>query len=198
MSHTRTFFAALAIVAATSGAAFAQAQPKPAEVDNVMVPGVGSVTVLTYQAAFVSADPATRRVVLETPNGKRWAVIAPPLLGDIMNMPAGRQLTIRVAPGIVTALGKAHKGKPGEVLNEVVIDAGQAGWPVDFGAREVTLTTIFVDINLTNGTVTFEGPDGAARTLKAANTKVLQDLSKVNVGDLATVTYLEGLSVVAR
>lgn len=177
--------------------AFAQAQqrPTPVEVDQVMVQGAGMITVLTYKAKFVSADPVTRRVVLEDPAGRRWAVIAPPLLGDLGYFRVGETLIIRVAPGAVIALGKARQGKPGEVMNEVVLNAGLPGWPEGFGVREVTLTTIFVDVNRAAGTVTFEGPDGGVRTVKAANEKVLADLQNVAPGDLSQITYLEGLAV---
>ncbi|MFG1301642.1 hypothetical protein V5F49_17795 [Xanthobacter sp. V3C-3] len=173
----------------------AQPRPTPAEVDQVLVQGVGQVTVLTYKAQFVSADPATRRMVLETPAGRRWAVVAPPLLGDLSYFRNGETLIIRVAPGEVLALGKAHQGRPGEVMKELAVNAGLPGWPEGFGVREVTVTTIFVDINKQAGTVTFEGLDGVVRTLKASNDKVLADLQQVQPGDLAQITYLEGLSV---
>lgn len=186
---------AAGLVQMTLGAAVAQSRPAPAEVDTVIVQGTGAITVLTYKAKFVSADPATRRVVLEDPSGRRWAVIAPPLLGDLTFFRNGETLIIRVAPGVVTAFGKAQQGKPGEVINEVVLDAGLPGWPEGFGVREVTLTTIFVDVNKAAGTVTFEGPEGGARTVRAANEKVLADLQQVQPGDLAQITYLEGLAV---
>lgn len=199
MFEIRRTFAAVALAAGLvqimSGAALAQARPAPAEVDTVIVQGVGQITVFTYKAQFVSADPATRRVVLEDPSGRRWAVIAPPLLGDLSFFRNGETLIIRKAPGVVTALGKARQGKPGEVMSEVALDAGLPGWPEGFGVREVTLTTIFVDVNKAAGTVTFEGPDGGVRTLRAANDKVLADLQQVQPGDLAQVSYLEGLAI---
>ncbi|MEP9354968.1 hypothetical protein ABLE93_15370 [Xanthobacter sp. KR7-65] len=175
--------------------ALAQPRPVPAEVEQVVVAGFGQITIVTYKAQFVSADPATRRVVLEGPLGRRWAVIAPPLLGDLSAFRNGETLLIRVAPGIVTALGKAHQGKPGEVMSEVAVNDGLPGWPEGFGIREVTLTTIFVGIDPAAGTVTFEGPDGNVRVVRAANAQVLADLQKVNPGDLAQITYLEGLAI---
>ncbi|MFG1376714.1 hypothetical protein [Xanthobacter autotrophicus] len=191
---------AAAVVAAglaqiAPGTAMAQLRPTPAEVETVFVEGAGQVTVLTYQARFVSADPVTRRVVLEDPSGRRWAVLAPPLLGDLTLFRNGEKLIIRAAPGVVTSLGKARQGKPGEVMKEVVLDAGLPGWPEGFGVREVTLTTIFVALNPGAGTVTFEGPDGGVRTVRAANDKVLADLQQVQPGDLAQITYLEGLAI---
>ena len=199
MSVVRGTFGAAVLVASlvqmAVGAAVAQPRPAPAEVDTVIVQGAGQVTVFTYKARFVSADPVTRRVVLEDPSGRRWAVVAPPLLGDLTFFRNGETLIIRVAPGVVTALGKARQGNPGEVMNEVALDAGLPGWPEGFGVREVTLTTIFVDVNKAAGTVTFEGPDGGVRTVRAANDKVLADLQQVQPGDLAQITYLEGLAV---
>jgi len=186
--------AAALLCAGAAAPAMAQ-QPVPAEVSTVTIPNVGTATVLTYKVQFVSADPATRRVVLETPAGLRWAVIAPPLVGDLSYFRNGETLIIRKLPGVVTALGKAHQGKPGEVLSEVAVNAGMPGWPEGFGVREVVLTTIFVAVDPTAGTVTFEGPDGQARTVKAGNAKVLEDLQKVRPGDLAQITYLEGLAI---
>ncbi|MDI4666672.1 hypothetical protein K9U40_20445 [Xanthobacter autotrophicus] len=186
---------AAGLVHVASGAGLAQSRPTPAEVDTVLVQGIGQITVFTYRAQFVSADPATRRVVLEDPSGRRWAVIAPPLLGDLTFFRNGQTLIIRVAPGVVTGLGKARQGKPGEVIKEVVLEAGLPGWPEGFGVREVTLTTIFVAIDKAAGTVTFEGADGVVRTMRAANDKVLADLQQVGPGDLAQISYLEGLAI---
>ncbi len=173
----------------------AQPRPTPAEVSQVFVQGIGQINVLAYKAKFVSADPATRRVVLEDPAGRRWSVVAPPLLGDLSLFRVGENLLIRVAPGVVTALGKAHQGRPGEVMAEVAINDGLPGWPEGFGIREVTLTSIFVGLDPVAGTVTFEGPDGNVRVVRAANDKVLADVQKVQPGDLAQITYIEGLAV---
>ena len=193
MHLSAALLAGLALVAPVG--AKAQQRPMPVEMTQVFVQGIGQVNVLAYKAKFVSADPVTRRVVLEDPAGRRWAVIAPPLLGDLSLYRVGENLLIRVAPGVVTALGKAHQGKPGEVMAEVVITDGLPGWPEGFGIREVTLTSIFVGLDPAAGTVTFEGPDGNVRVVRAANDKVLADVQKVQPGDLAQITYIEGLAV---
>ncbi|MFG1461445.1 hypothetical protein V5F77_00975 [Xanthobacter sp. DSM 24535] len=189
--------AGCALILAVAGSAVVQAQsvPAAASVSTIVVPGVGTMNVLSYKARFVSADPATRRVVLETPNGKRWAVIAPPLLGDVMQLANSRQLLIRVLPGLVTALGKAHQGTPGVAISELVLKDGLPGWPEDYGFREITITSMLVNIDKANGTISFEGLDGLVRTVKAANPQVLADLQKVELGDLCQITYYEGLAI---
>lgn len=176
----------------------AQPRPVPTTVTTIDVPGVGPMTVLTYQARFVSADPADRRVVLEGANGKRWSVLVPPLFGDVMAMANSRSVTVRVLPGTVTYLGKAHQGTPGRVSAEVVLKDGLPGWPQDFGFREVTVTNILVNIDKANGTISFEGPEGLVRTVKAANAQVLADLQQVQLGDLCEIRYYEGLTVTAN
>lgn len=176
----------------------AQPRPVPTTVTTVDVPGVGPMTVLSYQARFVSADPADRRVVLEGANGKRWSVVVPPLFGDVMAMANSRSVTVRVLPGVVTYLGKAHQGTPGRVSAEVVLKDGLPGWPQDFGFREVTITNILVNIDKANGTLSFEGADGLVRTVKAANPQVLADLQQVQLGDLCEIRYYEGLAVTAN
>ncbi|WP_029005966.1 hypothetical protein [Azorhizobium doebereinerae] len=172
----------------------AAAQIFPGTPTVFVLPGVGPVNVLTYRAKVVSANPATRRVVLETPNGKRWAVRAPLIVGDLSLLRNGESIIIRLVPGLVTALGKARQGTPGEVVNEVGLNDGLPGWPEGFGVRRVTITTILVNIDKVNGTLSFEGPDGYVRTIKAADPKVLADLAQVNIGDLCQITYVEAVS----
>lgn len=189
------FVAAAVSALVMFGAGAVQAQPQPTATETAIIDGVGTVPVLIYQARFVSADPATRRMVLELPNGKRWAITAPLILGDLEAYRNSERLLIRVVPGVVTGLGKARQGTPGEVLSEVALNDGLPGWPQGFGIRAVTLTTIFVDVNRQAGTVTFEGPDGGVRTLRAVDPKVLADLQQVQPGDLAQISYLEGIAI---
>jgi len=191
---TQILAAALAGLVAL-GAGSAGAQPQPTVTEQVTIAGVGTVPVYAYRVQFVSADPATRRMVLELPNGRRWAITAPLILGDLSAFRNSQTLLIRAVPGIVTGLGKARQGTPGEVLSEVAINDGLPGWPEGFGIRAVTLTTIFVDVNKSAGTVTFEGPDGGVRTLRAVDPKVLDDLKRVEPGDLAQISYLEGIAI---
>lgn len=190
----------LAVIAASLAAglpAAAQApdQPKPEAVDVVTLPGLGSATILTYKVRFVSADPATRAVVLETPAGKRWAVVAPPLVGDLSAFRNGQALVIRKLPGVVTTIAKPGKNQPAEVLNEVVVNDGLPGLPEGFGLREITLVAPIVSTDPAAGTVSFPGPDGYLRTLKAANAKVLADLQTLQAGSTAKLTYVEGLAI---
>lgn len=187
--------AAVAACLAVTVPAAAQSQPKPEAVDVVTLPGLGSATVLTYKVQFVSADPATRRVVLETPAGLRWAVIAPPLVGDLSYFRNGQSLLIRKLPGVVTAIAKPGKGEPAEVLNEVAVNEGLPGLPEGFGLREVTLIAPVVSVDPAAGTVSFPGPDGYLRTLKAANATVLASLQTLQTGAPAKFTFVEGLAI---
>ncbi|MEW6123348.1 MAG: hypothetical protein AB1698_12090 [Pseudomonadota bacterium] len=193
----RAVFAAAGLAACFAGSMPAAAQPRPVPdaVTTIDIPNVGPMQVLTYKAQFVSADPATRRVVLEGSTGKRWSVLVPPMMGNVMDLANSRSLLIRVLPGVVSYLGKAHQGTPGKVTAEVALDAGLPGWPQDFGFREVTITSILVDINKAAGTISFEGLDGFVRTLKAGNPQVLADLQKVELGDLCEIRYYEGITI---
>lgn len=187
--------AALAAILGAAAPALAQSQPTPASTEVVTIPGVGTANILSYKVQFVSANPATRQVVLETPAGLRWAVVAPPLVGDLTYFRNGETLLIRKLPGTVTAIGKAAKGQPGEVLKEAVIDAGPPGWPEGFGIREVTVVAPVVSTNPADGTVSFPGPDGYLRTLRVGNDAALSSLSMVQPGRPAEISYIEGLSI---
>lgn len=196
----------LAIVAAslatasvfTALPAAAQDVPKPEAIDVVTLPGLGSATILSWKVRFVSANPATRTVVLETPAGKRWAVVAPPLVGDLSAFRNGQSLLIRKLPGVVTAIAKPAKNEPAEVLNEVVVNDGLPGLPEGFGLREVTIVAPVVATDPAAGTVSFPGPDGYLRVLRAANATVLSALPTLQLGTNAKFTYVEGLAINAQ
>ncbi|MBP2151314.1 hypothetical protein V5F63_13355 [Xanthobacter autotrophicus DSM 597] len=196
----------LAIVAAslatasvfTALPAAAQDVPKPEAIDVVTLPGLGSATILSWKVRFVSANPATRTVVLETPAGKRWAVVAPPLVGDLSAFRNGQSLLIRKLPGVVTAIAKPAKNEPAEVLNEVVVNDGLPGLPEGFGLREVTIVAPVVATDPAAGTVSFPGPDGYLRVLRAANATVLSALPTLQQGTNAKFTYVEGLAINAQ
>ena len=81
------------------------------------------------------------------------------------------------------------------MLNEVVVDAGLPGLPEGFGLREVTIVAPVVGTDPAAGTVSFPGPDGYLRTLKAANGKVLSKLQTLQQGANAKFTYVEGLAI---
>lgn len=196
----------LAVVAASLASASvftvlpaaAQDVPKPEAVDVVTLPGLGSATILSWKVRFVSANPATRTVVLETPAGKRWAVVAPPLVGDLSAFRNGQSLLIRKLPGVVTAIAKPAKNEPAEVLNEVVVNEGLPGLPEGFGLREVTIVAPVVATDPVAGTVSFPGPDGYLRVLRAANATVLSALPTLQQGTNAKFTYVEGLAINAQ
>lgn len=195
MTLRKLHLAAVAACFVAAAPASAQSVPQPAAVDVVTLAGLGSATILTYKAQFVSADAATRRVVLEVPSGQRWAVIAPPLVGDLSYFRVGQNLVIRKLPGVVTAIGKVGKGQPTEVLNEVVVNEGLPGLPEGFGLREITIAAPVVSVDPAAGTVSFPGPDGYLRTLKAANATVLVDLQALQPGTTAKFTFVEGLAI---
>ncbi|MGQ3673333.1 hypothetical protein ACT6QG_13175 [Xanthobacter sp. TB0136] len=196
MRKTRTL-AVTALAGLLLGASPLMAQPAvtPAETDVVEFPGRGAVEVLSYPAKFVSADVVTRHAIFEGANGKRWSVVIPAGVADLSALKNGENVTVRVLPAVVTALGKAHQGTPGEIIEQVAVNEGLPGLPEGYGLVSVTMTTIFVGVDKAAGTVTFEGLGGKVHTVRAFDEKVLEDLQKVEPGDLSQISYLEGISL---
>lgn len=186
--------AALAGLGAVQGAS-AQTVPPPAETDVVILGDIGAVKVLTYPARFVSANLETREAVFESEDGKRWEIVVPPGVADLAAMQNSEKVTVRLLPAVVTNVAKAESGKPGEVMNQIVGNDGLPGLPDGFGLLSVTLTTPFISIEPDTGSVTFEGPDGHVRTMRAFDAKVLKTLKTMDPGDLAQITYMEAISI---
>ncbi len=173
----------------------AQPAVQPAQTDVVVFSNLGTVEVLDYPAEFVSADLNTREAIFESENGKRWEVVIPPGVADLAALQNSQKVTVRVMPTVLTALGKATQGTPGEVIEQVAVTDGLPGLPEGFGVNAVTMTTIFVGLDKTAGTVTFEGLGGKVHTVRAFDPKVLADLQKVEPGDLAKITYLQAIAL---
>ncbi|MGQ3676010.1 hypothetical protein ACT6QH_10985 [Xanthobacter sp. TB0139] len=186
--------AALAGLGAVQGA-LAQTMPSPAETDVVIFGDIGAVKVLTYPARFVSANLETREAVFESADGKRWEIVVPPGVADLAALQNSEKLTVRLLPAVVTNIAKAQSGKPGEVMNQTVVNDGLPGLPEGYGLLSVTLTTPFIGIEPETGSITFEGPDGQVRTMRVFDAKVLQILKTMDPGDLAQISYMEGLSI---
>ncbi len=198
MRKSRTL-AITALASLLLGATPLMAQPavQPAETDVVVFPGRGAVEVLSYPAKFVSADVETRLAVFEGANGKRWSVVIPVGVADLGALKNSENVVVRILPSVVTGLGKAQQGTPGEIIEQVAVNEGLPGLPDGYGLVSVTMTTIFVGVDKASGTVTFEGLGGKPHTVQAFDAKVLEDLQKVEPGDLAQVTYLQGISVIS-
>ena len=173
----------------------AQPAVQPAQTDVVVFSNLGVVEVLDYPAEFVSADLDTREATFESADGKRWKVMIPPGVADLSALKNSQKVTVRLMPTVLTALGKATQGTPGEVIEQVTVSDALPGLPEGFGVNAVTMTTIFVGIDKAAGTVTFEGLGGKVHTVQAFDPKVLADLQQVEPGDLAKLSYLQAIAL---
>jgi hypothetical protein len=167
----------------------------PAIAQTVEVPGVGQVTIQSFIVTVVSANPATREVIVKAQNGNQYAYQVSPIVGPLDALEPNDHIDVSIIPGTVSDLEKAQSGTPGMIDQDILDTSIFSSLPENFYATSITANVILVDVNPAARTIMFEGADGQVRTLAAANDEVAADLASVQPGDLCQITYVEAMSL---
>lgn len=175
-------------------AALAVAAASPAAADTIAVPGVGDVTVTSFDVFIVSADPAKREVIVKTRNGNQYAYQIAPIVGPLDTLQKNDEVEVSIVPGTVSDIEKAESGAPGLIEQTVLDTSIFTTLPANFYATSITANVTLVAIDPAARTVTFEGYDGQVRTMPAANDEVAQDFAGVAPGDLFQITWVEAMA----
>lgn len=180
----------IATLSASSLAVAASAKSEhPALVEAVVAAG-GEQLVMTVK----SIDSASRKIALETPDGKLIETVVKADMSDLQNVNPGDKVVVdyvalmaarveKVSPSLMGTLKTGEKtvnaetaGLPGETYDSVVEAIGRVA-KVDTGARTVT-----VDV----------GGGGRMRTVKVGDAV---DLSNITVGDTVKAVLVEHFSI---
>ena len=183
MIRISTFFAAFTAV---SSAALAET---PAPVAPIKTRAAEQV--LTVTATVVSVDQETRRVVLKGPEGDERAFIASDEVRNLAQVKPGDELVIRYLERIAMKLYPVEASGLGEIAKTEVSRADPGQKPHGTVTRSTELTGRVAAMDVESRSVTLEGKHGALTV--AVHDDV--DLTKVTVGDMVKIEYVESLAV---
>jgi hypothetical protein len=184
----------LALAAAFSQAAFAQAQAPQAPQATMIAasaPGKGAVAgTVKLTATVVGLDMANRIATLQGANGKIVDVTVPPeakkfdqvKVGDTVTVEYARALTLELKPG----------GGVRSSISEIASAPAPAG-AVAGGAvgRQVVIMANVTAVNAKEGYVTLRGPKGNSVDLSVGPSQ----LKLVKVGDQVEAVYTEAVAI---
>jgi hypothetical protein len=146
---------------------------------------------VSVTATVEAIDQATRVVTLRGPKGDKVTFEVDKDVRNLGQVNVGDQVIASYYESLVMRVLE-----PGEAA----INEGSAGvsravpgaTPAGAGARQLTVTVSIEAIDKAKGTVTFKGPTGNVRTVKAADPK---NLEKIKVGDRVAISYTEALAI---
>jgi hypothetical protein len=184
---------ALAVAAACSQIAFAQAKPPEAMALAASAPGkavmAGKVVVT---ATVVAIDAASRKATLKGADGKTVDVVVPPEAKNFDKVKVGDLVTVEYARALSLELKKGGAGVR-EVTSKVASAPAGAGASAGGAVgQQVTILADVVAVNTKGGFVTLKGPKGNLVDLAVPDPGQLKLVKK---GDQVEAVYTEAVAI---
>jgi hypothetical protein len=153
--------------------------------------GVGAATVVTVHGKIVSVDRENKLVTLQGPGGKQLTVHA----YNAYNLAAAKPGDPFVAKFYeIATIRKLMPGEspPPASLAQGIVSAAPGQTPGGAIGRQIQFVVTLDAINKSRKTVSVEGPDGAAETVKVSNP---ENLDRVQVGEKIVVTLTDVIAI---
>ncbi|WP_430387895.1 hypothetical protein [Dyella sp. 20L07] len=149
----------------------------------------------TLTATVVSVDQASRLVTLKGPKGKEQTIEAGPEVQNLDQLKPGDQVTAHYQAAIALQLMPADSAKAGVEYQGGTATSDQGDKPGLHAGHSVTITSKLTAVDLKNHTFTLTGADGKERVIEVKEPSRQAQMSKLKVGDMMRVTYVEALAV---
>ncbi len=155
-------------------------------------PTVTRARVVTLTATVEAIDVAKRLVTLKGPRGNVVTVTVDERVKNLPQVQVGDQVTVKYYEALALRVLAPGEAASSPSATGAAATAAPGQKPAGVGAREVTVTVTIEAIDSKASTVTFKGPEGNSRTVKAQDPK---NLEKIKVGDKVEITYTEALGI---
>jgi len=158
------------------------------------VPGGTIVDTTTLTARVDAIDPATRKITLVEPDGKKTVIKAGPEVVNFDQIKVGDQLKATVESEVVVSVRPA--GSPSSYERSTSIAGAEKGERPGVAmtdSAEVTATITSIDQKKRRATVRF--PDGRTVTVRV---RPDVDLTKVSTGDQVVIRATDAVAIVVE
>lgn len=152
--------------------------------------GAVIVDTFTTTATVTGIDSAKRKVTLVTPKGSKSTYVAGPEVVNFAQIRIGDQVRATVTEEVAIFIGSGAPPSGMAATGVALAPVGTKPGGVIVDTAQITAKVTAVDVK--SRKVTFQLPDGSAKTVKVGK-KV--DLAYVNPGDNVTVQVSEGLAI---
>jgi hypothetical protein len=162
------------------------------QTDKTPPRGVLSNELVTGSAKVEALDVATRRIVLQRPDGSILRFRVGDEVRNLAQVKVGDEVRVAYYESLGWEVKKPGAATPGAELSGSVDRARPGERPAGKVERELKLTATIASFNKNERTVTLRSPSGEMTTIKVKHPEHLQQIA---VGDLIEVTYTEGVAV---
>jgi Cu/Ag efflux protein CusF len=151
---------------------------------------------VTETATVLHVDQSTRLVTLRDSKGNESTIKAGEHVRNLEKLKEGDEISVRYQQAISMEFFPAGSSEQPGVETQSNIDRADKGQkPGGTGERSVATTATIQAVDLKNYTVTLKGPDGNEHTFVVKDPARQAKLSKLKVGDMVRITYMEALAV---
>jgi Spy/CpxP family protein refolding chaperone len=194
---TLSLIPALGLALALPLAATAQPQtPAPAS----SAPG-GAFELVREQevqtATIVDIDKQSRFVTLREGKGtkREFTIEAGPEVRNFDQLKVGDQVIATYQAAAALELLPAGSASTGVVTSTDAARAPKGDLPGGAAQQAISITSKLTAIDLKKHTVTLQGPDGKQRVVEVKDPARQARMTRLRVGDLVRITYVEALAV---
>ncbi len=155
-------------------------------------PSVTRARVVNLTATVKAIDLDKRLVTLQGPKGNEVTVEVGEEAKNLPQVKVGDQVKVKYYEALAFRVVPPGQAAPPPSATSAVATAQPGQKPAAVGGHEVTVTVTVEAINQKAGTVTFKGPQGNSKTVKAQDPN---NLKLIKVGDQVEITYTEALAI---
>ncbi|RDS81138.1 hypothetical protein DWU98_11380 [Dyella monticola] len=192
----RTLIALLCTALLPIGAAWSSPSLAIADLPAVSVTAYGlERQQVTTETTILNVDPIKNTITITGPDQHAETVEVRADARKLDRLKPGDRVDTHYLRAVALQVMPANSAKPGveysggtEATNE-----GNGSFIQTHYTENVTATLSAMD--MANGTVTLTGDDGYSRIVDVGNLHKREDVSKLKVGDLVSVTYVEELAI---
>lgn len=149
----------------------------------------------TITATVVQVDQQSRLVTLRGANGKEQTIEAGPEVQNLDQLKPGDQVNAHYQAAAALEILPAGSAKAGKEVESGMSTAAKGEEPGGMAGHSVTVTSKLTAIDMKNHTVTLTGADGKQRIIEVKNPERQAQMSKLKVGDMVRITYVEALAI---
>ena len=182
--------AMLMVAMAMTAEIWATGRPVSAQ-DKPATPTVSEASMVTVRGWIDAVDKTNRTVTLKGPRGGTVTLdVTDPKKLEAMSV--GDPVVAAFVEALAIKVKKVPGAPPSVAVTEARLSSQPGETPSGAVGREVVVTTTITAVDRKEQTVTIKGPRGNTETIKV---KDATNLSGVEAGDMAELTYTQALAV---
>lgn len=158
--------------------------------------GIARSASITAQGRIISVDQATRRMVIETSDGKRTTVVAGPEVVNLPQVKAGDMVAVTFEESVSYVLTPPTVRTPRDSRTEAAVRAAPGQTPgAVVGERSVITATVFSTDPATKTLQLFDPSGGAVRSFRVTSPEGIANFGLIKPGYTITATTTEVAAV---